>query len=275
MSLITQLVSLQLHTKPYDMYLHNGDCVIFGDRETETILHAYFDVASLMSENEGRITLPPHCTKTIVSEAVSGSVRPSVGPSGTPDSAWHPVRPWNTPAPRTGGLVPLLATSAESAPIPGSAEHRTSAPPRLIAHWVDPDDVSSFLRDGQTGVFENHHRTCVSWPDQRSLSSHRGETLFVPTRNAKHMLWIHEQVDGGGEAKLSLIPLPPTGHSATPEAVRNSLRDLELPPEVDLRSVAFVKFCDETALLVVGMKPTGTESEDNRPPPQYIHLFWY
>ncbi|KAG8934039.1 hypothetical protein FRC01_005500 [Tulasnella sp. 417] len=260
-------------SEPYDMYLHNGDCIIFGDRETQTIFHAYFDVATLMSETTGRINLSPHCTRTIDTGSIS-SFEASV--PDTPDPAWHPVRPWNTPAPRTGGLVPLLATSAEVPPNPGNEEQRPRVPPRLIAHWVDPDDVSNFLRAGHLDIFQGHHRTCLSWPDQRSLSSHRGETLFVPTRNARNMLWVHEAAEGSGRAKLSLIPLPPVGQHASAEAVRRGSRDLELPSEVDLKHVAFVKFCDETGLLVVGMQPTPIDpSTEDGATLQSIHLFWY
>ncbi|KAG9017534.1 hypothetical protein FRB90_000922 [Tulasnella sp. 427] len=262
-------------SEPYDMYLHNGDCIIFGDRDRQTILHAYFDVSKLMSNNTGRIELPPHCTRTIDSEPISGDTALAPAPGAT-DPAWHPVRPWNTPAPRTGGLVPLLATSAELPFAPENVNEVPRVPPRLIAHWVDPDDVSSFLRTGQIDIFQRHQRTCLSWPDQKSLSSHRGESLFVPTRNAKNMLWVHEPVDGSEAAKLTLIPVPPVGQYASPEAVKEGSRDLQLPLEVDLNRVAFVKFCDETGLLVVGMQPVLVDPlMEDGPTVQKVYSFWY
>ncbi|KAG8966659.1 hypothetical protein FRC05_002461 [Tulasnella sp. 425] len=91
-------ITLEVNTslrpsEPYDMYLHNGDCIIFGDRETQTILHAYFDVATLMTENKGRINLPPHCTRTIDTGSIA-SFETSV--TNVPDPAWHPIPPGGT-----------------------------------------------------------------------------------------------------------------------------------------------------------------------------------
>lgn len=253
----------------YDMYLADGNCIICSAGTRQTIIHAYLNVMEIIGLNKGSLEQPPHFSKTITfSDTPTTSV--PFNRNGT-EGSWVPSRPWNTPSRWTSNQFLLLSTSDER---DGSSEDAIVNHPMLLAQWLDPPQVVRWLKTHPDHPCPFDRRTFVTFPDRQTRVSHNG-ILFSPSTCWKHMVWVNEPGPGNGDdsdtgTRLTMIKLPSPGEWMSPEDIKASCRNLDVP--LDLSTATFVKFCDEFGLLAVGLNRrdfAGIAME------QEVHLFWY
>ncbi|KAG9017535.1 hypothetical protein FRB90_000923 [Tulasnella sp. 427] len=251
----------------YDMYILDGNCVICraGTRETDILV--YLDADNLVRLNQGSLDQKPHFAKTIKHNDAAATSTP-LNRDGT-DVFWVPSRPWNTPSRWNANRFLLLSTSDErdAGPFEDIINH-----PMLLAQWLDPPTVISWVQDSSESPCPFTSRTFVSFPDRQTRVSHNG-ILLSPSTCWRRMIWISGSSSGSAEVgdphpSLTMIPLPTPEEAAAAAEVKAGCKDLNIP--IDLSTAKFVKFSDEAGLLAVGLNvgtPNGVEIE------QEVHLF--
>ncbi|KAG9049492.1 hypothetical protein FS837_010088 [Tulasnella sp. UAMH 9824] len=190
---------------------------------------------------------------------------------------WYPSRPWNTPSPRTFGLIPSHLTADWAVDVSnfapeGSNQSRSILCPFVTPCWLEPAHVTRLMKDD--GPLPPAYRTALPlrttsfWP-----SLDEAFPLMTPSSCGQHMVWVTSggtDLDPQNESvypDVQLIHLPSAeDHSNRTAAVPYASR-LVLP--LDLNKVHRIDFCDETGLLAViclGDLPSS---------PQVLHVFRY
>ncbi|KIO21716.1 hypothetical protein M407DRAFT_217679 [Tulasnella calospora MUT 4182] len=259
----------------FEAFIHEYDLIIYTPTPENVIFHIWFDALGLLNSPIATSWstihthhVPPDSTKVWRFE----------NRCHFPEcESWYPSRPWNTPSPRTRGLIPSHLTADwavdnSNFDPEGPTSSTSMLCPFVAPYWLEPASVVELMRE--EGPLPAAYRTALPlrttsfWPFLDEAFP-----LMTPSSCGQYMVWVtsggtdpdpHNEI---GYPDVQLIHLPSAeDHSNRTVAVPYTRR-LVLP--LDLKKVHRIDFCDETGVLMVvclGDLPSS---------PQVLHVFRY
>ncbi|KAG8934042.1 hypothetical protein FRC01_005503 [Tulasnella sp. 417] len=259
----------------FEAFVHEYDLIVYTPTSEGVIFHIWSYALGLL---DAPIATSWSTIHTFLVPPDSTKVWHFEGRCQFPQcESWYPSRPWNTPNPRTLGLIPSHLTADWAIDIPSSALEGSPPSPSVLCpfvtpYWLEPAHVVRLMKED--GLPPPAYRTALPlrtpsfWP-----SLDEAFPLMTPSSCGQHMVWV---TSGGtdlgpqnesGYPDVQLIHLPSAEDHSNRSVAVPYTRRLALP--LDLRKAHRIDFCDETGALAVvclGDLPSS---------PQVLHLFQY